>query len=87
MEFPKLGWGGGYDIKTMKYKNNRGIQAGPMNFKAFLPFPKQISICIVLARTSSNRKLQTSLQVSQENFKDKDKLVKGLRWVPDTKTD
>jgi hypothetical protein len=29
----------------------------------------------------------TNPQLSKENFKDKEKLVTGPRWVPDTKTD
>jgi hypothetical protein len=51
-----------------------------------------------LAKTSSNRKLQTrplvrkgatitNPQLFKENFKDKEKLVVGSRRVSDTKTD
>jgi hypothetical protein len=51
-----------------------------------------------LARTSNNNKLQarplvresdkiTNPQLSKENLKEKEKLVAGLRWAPDTKTD
>jgi hypothetical protein len=29
----------------------------------------------------------TNPQLSKENFKEKEKLVAGPRWVPDTKTD
>jgi hypothetical protein len=49
-----------------------------------------------LARTSSNNKLQTrqrgrykitNPQLSKENHKEKEKLIAGPRWAPDTKTD
>jgi hypothetical protein len=37
---------------------------------------------------SSERALQiTNPQLPKENFKEKEKLVAGPRWVPDTKTD
>jgi hypothetical protein len=37
---------------------------------------------------SSERALKiTNPQLSKENFKEKEKLVAGPRWVPDSKTD